>query len=99
MRLQEVLKEREAEISALEQSLKEKNGATQQSQIPPPDSPSTPVQVDSSAMAHFSPKTRSQFEELHNSISHTESAPVIDADGSLQRLNELMRYVVMFTLD
>ncbi|EKM55284.1 uncharacterized protein PHACADRAFT_184096 [Phanerochaete carnosa HHB-10118-sp] len=91
MRLQEVLKEREAEISALEQSLKEKDRATTSSQTFSPDSPTTPIQTGSSAMVHLSPKTRSQFEELHNSISHTEGNPVPDADESLERLNELMR--------
>lgn len=88
MRLQDVLKEREAEISVLEQTLKEKDRAAAASQSP---SPATPVQVDSSAMVHLSPKTRSQFEELHNSISHSENAAVPDADESLVRLNELMR--------
>lgn len=87
MRLQEVLKEREAEITALETSLKEKDNAPLTPGQPSPDSPSTPINGEPSPSAFFSPKTKSQFQELQRSLDHTVSDP----DESLERLNELMR--------
>ena len=91
MRLQEVLKERETEITALEQSLKEKDSSTTSPPPPPLESPSTPVNGDASPDLHLSPKTRSQFQELRNSLDQPDGLPAPDADESLERLNELMR--------
>ena len=91
MRLQEVLKEREAEITALEQSLKEKDSSTTPPVQPSLESPTTPVKGDVSPDLHLSPKTRSQFQELRNSLDQPDGLPASDADESLERLNELMR--------
>lgn len=94
MRLQEVLKEREAEITALEQSLKERDSSLTPPAQGSPDTPSTPVNGDTgptSPELHLSPKTRSQFQELRNSLDQPDGLPASDADESLERLNELMR--------
>ena len=91
MRLQEVLKEREAEITALEQSLKDKDSSLTPPAQASPDTPSTPVNGDTSPELHLSPKTRSQFQELRNSLDQPDGLPASDADESLERLNELMR--------
>ncbi|KAF7363854.1 Kinesin-domain-containing protein [Mycena sanguinolenta] len=77
MRLQEVLKEREAEIAVLETSLKESkaapvvNGVDHAAPTQPTD-PSTqvaPVNGHANA-AHLSPKTISQFDNIRRSMSH-----------------------------
>jgi kinesin family protein 4/21/27 len=103
MRLQEVLKDREAEIAVLEGSLKKTatpNGvATAAEPITPPAS------VNGHANPNLSPKTISQFDNIRRSMSHepphvdlagtTDSesdmnGSVSEQDESLERLNELM---------
>lgn len=100
MRLQEVLKEREAEIGSLEESLKEKdeqervNGAT-----PTSTAPATPeLNGQPSPSSHLSPRTMDNFAEIRNTISHSRGDSESTGSGSapdenLERLNELMRYV------
>lgn len=85
MRLQEVLKEREAEITSLEQSLIQKH------QLSPPMTPM--VSEDASPSLHLSPKTISHFKEIRRSLNVQDSLTASDASDSLVRLNELMRYV------
>ena len=97
MRLQDVIKEREAEITVLETTLKEKSDM-------PPTPPSTDAQEESvhmngngDAALYLSPKTMSQFSEIRKSLDlhqvnlYTDS----DVDESLERLNELMRFVAI----
>lgn len=94
MRLQDVIKEREAEISALEATVREKNRAeangtlTQSSQSKRDNS-----QANGDALIHLSPKTMTHFSEIRKSLDlhHANHYTVSDVDESLQRLNELMR--------
>lgn len=83
MRLQEVLSQREAEITVLEDSLKEKER--------------TPLTVteehaDDDVDSHLSPKTVHNFEEIRRSMVQNEfkDESISDSDASLQRLNDLM---------
>jgi kinesin family protein 4/21/27 len=105
MRLQEVLKDREAEISSLEASLKESEQAR---------APQTPT-MESKAMAvngvnghvvngiedvllnaTLSPRTLNQFDHIRKTMEgnghavHPEGSSVASEDDSLERLNELM---------
>lgn len=70
MRLQEVLKDREAEITALEKSLKD----TSRERSPPApvakDLPRVHVngKVDSTIVANLSPKTINQFDNIRKSM-------------------------------
>ncbi|KAJ6618850.1 hypothetical protein B0H10DRAFT_1877274 [Mycena sp. CBHHK59/15] len=100
MRLQEVLKEREAEIAVLEGSLK-----TPAAPVTPPPHVNGNANGDVNGL-HLSPKTISQFDNIRRSMSHempvnanlrddTESdlngsSVFSDQDESLERLNELM---------
>ncbi|KAF8844806.1 hypothetical protein BDN67DRAFT_962242 [Paxillus ammoniavirescens] len=96
MRLQEVLKEREAEISALEANLKEKEHAEQS---PIVNETPRPSEVEDLAM-HLSPTTMQKFNavcksmEIHHGVSSVADSASADADAhvdeSLDRLNELM---------
>ncbi|KAI0636643.1 kinesin [Trametes polyzona] len=94
MRLQDVLKEREAEISALEASLKEKNDVNGN-----PSSLAAELQRSPSMSngdddyVHLSPKTINHFTEIRKSLDlhHANQYTVSDVDESLVRLNELMR--------
>ncbi|KAI0703557.1 kinesin [Cytidiella melzeri] len=92
MRLQEVLKERESEITALEQSLDER----EKSRKPAPalhalsNGDSHPVENgESTPDLHLSPRTMGQFQELRHTLDGMPSPA--DPDESLLRLNELMR--------
>ena len=101
MRLQEVLQERETEITALESSLKEKDRAAalaNLSRSPPADMSVTPMNghVPESSL-NLSPKTMSRFKDLRHSlhVQVTENGlPASDVDENLERLNELMRSVL-----
>ncbi|KIK91754.1 hypothetical protein PAXRUDRAFT_830557 [Paxillus rubicundulus Ve08.2h10] len=96
MRLQEVLKEREAEISALEARLEGKERAEQS---PIANGTPKPSEVEDLAM-HLSPTTMEKFNavcksmEIHHGVSPVaDSASAgadADVDESLDRLNELM---------
>lgn len=87
MRLQEVLNQREAEITLLEGSLKEKEKT--------PSSSNNGEADDIDPNTSLSPETMHSFDEIRQSMVHQnghaepeESEP--DSDASLQRLNELM---------
>jgi hypothetical protein len=90
MRLQEVLRERETEISVLESSLKEK-----EQPIPSPSEFQAP-ELDHST--HLSPTTIQKFNAVrtsmrlhHGLLPQVDSdAPDNDVDESLDKLNELM---------
>ena len=100
MRLQDVLKEREQEIAHLEISLKEKETV-----VPMPPSlqeASAPHAVDTidSPSAFMSPRSINQFDEIKTALQQgpgPDGADVMsnpETDESLDRLNELMRYVL-----
>lgn len=98
MRLQEVLQERETEITALETSLKEKDRAAalaNLSRTPPADVTSTPINGHGPEPSlNLSPKTMMRFKDLRHSlhVQVTEHGlPASDVDENLDRLNELMR--------
>ena len=103
MRLQEVLKEREAEITALEGTLRERERA------PVASEETNGVQVngngdahhanghtngaatppeDKAALMHLSPKTRSQFQELRRSLDLSLSPPSIGSEESVPEREE-----------
>ena len=103
MRLQEVLKDREKEISLLEESLKE----SQQDKRP---SYSSSIgddvrEVDEeSLMANstLSPKTLDRFDHIRKTMEganghaiYTDNGTSIPEDEPLERLNELMLYVLL----
>ncbi|KAL0946833.1 hypothetical protein HGRIS_013002 [Hohenbuehelia grisea] len=104
MRLQDVLKEREAEIGVLETSLRNHK---QKTQVASPTSsstdsrPSTPeANGNHPISSYLSPKTIGQFEHIRRSMEHhgrdhlengsEQASSVSEADDSLDRLNELM---------
>ncbi|KAI0345257.1 kinesin-domain-containing protein [Trametopsis cervina] len=90
MRLQEVLKERENEITVLEQSLSEKERAEKTSSVVdglPGPSAEIVMNGDSHLGVNLSPKTMNQFQELRHTLDGIPSP----SDDSSQRLNELMR--------
>ena len=127
MRLQDVLKEREAEIALLEDSLKAaeskankanglaiappllriESGESEEFATPIGDHPdyedlsgrSTPVSSSPIPPVNLSPKTMNQFRAIRKSLDFGvftkfddgESVPHLGQDGSLGRLNELMR--------
>ncbi|KAJ6525493.1 kinesin domain-containing protein [Mycena vulgaris] len=80
MRLQEVLKDREAEIAVLEGSLKESTsksaavpngvGASHSESSPAAKDPVTPPVNGDANPVHLSPKTISQFDNIRRSMSH-----------------------------
>jgi len=104
MRLQEVLKDREAEITLLEESLKE----SQENQLKIPNGVEggegqpttteingTPVNPDTA----LSPKTINRFDHIRKTMENgtvhgaqTETGSSLSEDESLERLNELMLY-------
>ena len=110
MRLQEVLKEREAEITELEASLKESQRARDSGS---PDQDKTLLHVNGvngfdastvngSKSAALSPRTLDQFDHIRKSMEngHTPEGPssVMSDDESLERLNELMLSVSVLTI-
>lgn len=102
MRLQEVLKEREAEISMLEGSLKE-NGKDE-TVVPSPITKEIELvktNGDVGPLAHLSPETLNQFDTIretmvnghvHDNLENgsEKTGSVSETDESLDRLNELM---------
>ena len=97
MRLQDVLKEREAEISALEMSLREKNEMNGAPSSLAAELQRSPSESNGDAYVHLSPKTINHFSEIRKSLDlhHANQYTVSDVDESLVRLNELMRYVCL----
>jgi kinesin family protein 4/21/27 len=101
MRLQEVLKDREREISLLEESLKESQQDKQPSSAGSDSNPDDVCEVDEEPLitdAMLSPKTLNQFDHIRKTMEgangHTVYAEIPE-DESLERLNELMLYVVL----
>ena len=95
-RLQDVLVDRENEIRLLEDTLKNQamNSVTSEG-TPASTSPATPLTGDASPALHLSPKTMNQFQQLRHSLDHSENDSSVDAEESLDRLNELMRFVLL----
>lgn len=101
MRLQEVLKERETEINALEGSLKE-----MQTQNKPRATSltlnGTKADEDAPASGRLSPTTMKRFARIRSSliIEHPPQfpdEPTPEASETVDRLDELMRYIVYDT--
>jgi kinesin family protein 4/21/27 len=105
MRLQEVLKEREAEISALEQSLNERPSEPallSQSTTHISEADDAENEVDGVGLNELSPKTLKQFKDLRRlsrrlSLQKPAETPV-DPSETLDRLNELMLFVQFINL-
>ena len=100
MRLQDVLKEREQEIAHLEISLKEKEAVISlPSSLPEVTGPHTVDKIDTPSV-FLSPRTIDQFDEIKTVLQQgpgQSSADVMsnpESDDPLDRLNELMRYVI-----
>lgn len=97
MRLQDVLKEREQEIAHLEISLKEKEALTSSISNLPATSPGAVDDVDSPS-TFLSPRTINQFDEIKTVLQNgSDGADVTansESDEPLDRLNELMRFVI-----
>jgi kinesin family protein 4/21/27 len=105
MRLQEVLKDREKEISLLEESLKE----SQQNKRPS-SAGSSSIRNDDvhdvdeeplMANSMLSPKTQNRFDHLRKTMESTNGHAISTENGTsnpqdepLERLNELMLYVL-----
>ncbi|CAG7852493.1 Kinesin-like protein KIF21A [Serendipita indica DSM 11827] len=95
MRLQEVLKEREAEIGALEISLKELKNPPKKARVAEEDLPED-VEDEQPSDGKLSPSLMKRFARLRHSliIEHPPKFPDDDAppeSESLDRLDELMR--------
>ena len=105
MRLQEVLKDRETEITLLEESLKESQG--NQVKIPNGaggEGQPTTTEVNGSSVnpdTALSPKTLNRFDHIRKTMTmengtgpgtQTETGSSFSEDESLERLNELMLY-------
>ncbi|OJT12017.1 Kinesin-like protein KIF21A [Trametes pubescens] len=92
MRLQDVLKEREAEISVLESSLKEKAEPNGHPSSLAAELERSPTMSHHDDYVHLSPKTINHFSEIRKSLDlhHVNQYTVSDVDESLVRLNELM---------
>ncbi|KAF8077786.1 kinesin domain-containing protein [Lyophyllum atratum] len=106
MRLQEVLKDREAEITLLEESLKESR--EEKVLAPPPvanlvdEAPPTVNGKSNDIGASLSPKTQNQFDHIRKTMENGNGHPYdtgsemnsssvfSETDESLERLNELM---------
>lgn len=99
MRLQEVLKDRETEISLLEESLKEsQERATNREPISTQGHEINGVNPDTT----LSPKTLNRFDHIRKTMEGVngngtpiETSPSYSEDESLERLNELMLYVYL----
>jgi hypothetical protein len=95
MRLQEVLKEREAEISLLETSLNDKSAVITITQ--------ELANGDAPPVSYLSPNTLDQFNDLRRTMVNSHGLPenssersgsISEPDESLDRLNELMLCVL-----
>jgi kinesin family protein 4/21/27 len=107
MRLQEVLREREAEITMMEQSLKESKQKDPQ-QVPSPiivngvDGKVIHVEDSDDGISNgeivdaLSPRTLNRFDNIRKTmeIGHSDAVSSQNEDESLERLNELMLYDV-----
>ena len=101
MRLQEVLKDREREISLLEESLKERQQDKRPSSAGSNSNRDDVYEVDEELLmpnAMLSPKTLNQFDHIRKTMEGTNGHAMYaetPEDESLERLNELMLYVVL----
>ena len=98
MCLQEVLKEREAEINALEQSLKEKpvSSSAAVGQVLSVSSASDREnEMDDAGLKELSPLTLKQFKALRHLSLQKTAEPTMDFSETLDRINELMLYVTV----
>jgi hypothetical protein len=100
MRLQDVLKEREQEIAHLEISLKEKEVIMPlPSGLPEATDPHAVDKIDNPSV-FLSPRTVNQFDEIKSVLQQGQGPGGTDvmsnpeSDEPLDRLNELMRYVI-----
>jgi hypothetical protein len=92
MRLQEVLREREAEISSLEESLKDMVMGQNHRSAPSQEIPKVNgVHVEDTV---FSPTTTGKIADIRKAVEMrhlpSESVSGSEADDSLDRFNELM---------
>ena len=104
MRLQEVLKDREAEITLLEESLKESQEDQVKilNEVEGDEGQPTTIEVNGSSAnpdAALSPKTLNRFDHIRKTMENgtghnaqTETGSSFSEDDSLERLNELMLY-------
>ncbi|KZT26623.1 kinesin-domain-containing protein [Neolentinus lepideus HHB14362 ss-1] len=92
MRLQEVLKEREAEIAHLEGSLqvKDEKNSSNESNGPPEEQTIANPDLSPKTMHNFN-VIRQSFQNGVNGHVRADSMSASDTDESLERLNELMR--------
>ena len=99
MRLQEVLKDREREISLLEESLKERQQDKRPSSAGSNSNRDDVVDEEPLVLdTMLSPKTLNQFDHIRKSMEGTNGHAMYaenPEDESLERLNELMLYVVL----
>jgi hypothetical protein len=104
MRLQEVLKDREREISLLEESLKERQQDKRPSSAGSNSNRDDVCEVDEEPFmpdAMLSPKTLNQFDHIRKTMEGANGHAVYTEnpeDESLERLNELMLYVILFII-
>jgi hypothetical protein len=101
MRLQEVLKDRENEITVLERSLRQKDAPRDLATEAGLATEVEPSHVNGHADAVLSPETKHKFDAIRETManghgSETDSVSASDADENLERLNELMRCVLHF---
>lgn len=103
MRLQEVLKDREREISLLEESLKESQHDKRPSSAASNSNRDDVCEVDEESLmldTMLSPKTLNQFDHIRKTMEGTNGHALYTEnpeDESLERLNELMLYVVLLS--
>jgi predicted nucleic acid-binding Zn-ribbon protein len=105
MRLQEVLKDREKEISLLEESLKESQQDKRPSSAGSSGIGDDVGEVDEEylmANSTLSPKTLNRFDHIRKTMEGTNGHAIYMDNGtsnpedeSLERLNELMLYVLI----
>jgi kinesin family protein 4/21/27 len=102
MRLQEVLKERETEIRTLEESLKESQSkqagnydkTAVSSPSDKPDAISNDVGLSPKTLNHFDHIKQSMVNGNAHAVNSDHGSNHSESDESLERLNELMLYVL-----
>ncbi|KAK0463641.1 kinesin domain-containing protein [Desarmillaria tabescens] len=92
MRLQDVLKEREVEISVLENSLKQsrddQSAASSSALATPADEISEILpKVNGPSSVHLSPKTMGHFDHIRRSMENANGHPVVDLQDSESERN------------
>ena len=102
MRLQEVLKDREAEISLLEASLKESQQDKRPSSAGSNSIEDGVDEVEENPDSTLSPRTLNRFDYIRKTMEggnghaiYTDNGTSNPEDESLERLNELMLYVLL----